>query len=312
MLPEFEVVHCPFGHTTPSKKLFSRPDWWFQLPGDFAWHRCPECQVLFLNPRPTESSIEAYYPSTYAAYRPAIADERWVIMRWKRRYNLQHQIRSVTDRELNGRLLDIGCATGNYLAEMRKLNWDVNGIELQTEAAQYAQKRLNLDVYNGDLLTYPASQNKFDVITMWDVLEHTHQPLQVLAKARNLLKPGGLLIFSIPDPNSKEASSFDSAWIGYDAPRHLYLFHGENLQLLLQITGFHFEAQEHALGTYHTWVASWQTKMNSNTKLSKPIKQFLSRMAHLPIWSIITTPYFSNLNKQSKGTVLTVFARATQ
>ncbi|MBK7893379.1 MAG: class I SAM-dependent methyltransferase [Anaerolineaceae bacterium] len=148
-----------------------------------------------LNPRPTESSIEAYYPSTYAAYRPAIADERWVIMRWKRRYNLQHQIRSVTDRELNGRLLDIGCATGNYLAEMRKLNWDVNGIELQTEAAQYAQKRLNLDVYNGDLLTYPASQNKFDVITMWDVLEHTHQPLQVLAKARNLLKPGGLLIF---------------------------------------------------------------------------------------------------------------------
>jgi len=310
MTPEFESVCCPFGHETPAEKLFDRPDWWFQLPGDFAWFRCPTCEVLFLNPRPTPESIEAYYPSAYAAYRPAIDDERWALMRWKRRRNLRHHITAVTSREENGRLLDIGCATGNYLSEMRKLGWDVTGIELQTEAANYAKNRYKINVFNGDLLAFQSPTNKFDVITMWDVLEHTHYPLKILAKANDLLKPGGLLIFSIPDPNGKEATSFGPAWIGYDSPRHLYLFHNENLRLLLQKSGFEFEEQVHALGTYHTWVASWQTKINANSKLARPIRRLLSQVAHLSFWSMLTSSYFSWLNSQEKGTVLTVFARA--
>jgi len=311
-MPEFESVSCPFAHKTPAKKLFDRPDWWFQLPGDFAWYRCPECEVLFLNPRPTPTSIEAYYPSAYAAYRPAIDDERWALMRWKRRRNMRHQITAVTSQKKNGRLLDIGCATGNYLAEMQKLGWDVAGIELQTEAANYAQTRYSIDVFNGDLLAYPPTKNKFDVITLWDVLEHTHHPLQILTKAQALLKQEGLLIFSIPNPNGKEATSFGPAWIGYDSPRHLYLFHDKSLHLLLQKTGFTFEKQEHTLGTYHTWVASWQTKDNANDKLSKPVRRLRSKIAQLPFWSILTAPYFSKLNKREEGTVLTIFARVNK
>ena len=309
MTPEFESVGCPFGHKTPAEKLFDRPDWWFQLPGDFAWCRCPDCGILFLNPRPTPESIEAYYPAEYAAYRPAIDDERWAVIRWKRRRNLRHQITAVTNRRENGRLLDIGCATGNYLVEMRKLGWDVAGIELQTEAAKYAQTRFNLDVYNGDLLTCPQPATKFDVITMWDVLEHTHHPLKILAKAQKLLKPGGLLIFSIPDPNSKETASFGPTWIGYDSPRHLYLFHGKNLHMLQQKTGFTLTAQEHALGTYHTWVASWQTKINANNKGNKAVRHLLSKIAYLPFWSVLTAPHFKRLNQQKAGSVLTVFAQ---
>ena len=264
--------------------------------------------MLFLNPRPALAKIADYYPARYAAYRPAIDDEKWAIMRWKRRRNLHRSITAVTQRAQPGHLLDIGCATGNYLAEMQKLGWQVAGIELQADAANYARRRFDIDVFTGDLLESQFPAHSFDAITMWDVLEHTHEPVATLKEAGRILKPDGLLAFSIPDPDSVWARRFGPAWIGYDAPRHLHLFYGDNLQQLLAETSFRFEGGEHFLATYHTWVASFHTWLNARLA-DGLLLRLLVKAAYLPHWATLTSPYFQWLNRNGRGTDVTIYAR---
>ena len=309
IIPDFENVTCAFGHQTPAEKQFERPDWWFELPGNFAWYRCPECGLLFLNPRPTLEKITTYYPPNYAAYRPAIDDEKWTVMRWKRRRNLRHVITAVTQRAAPGHLLDVGCATGNYLAEMKRKDWQVTGVELEPDTAEYARQRFGIDVFTGDLLESHFPSHSYDVVTLWDVLEHVYDPIAVLQEVHRILKPDGLLIFSIPDLDSVWAHRFGAAWIGYDAPRHLHLFHNENLQQLLIETGFIFEDREHFLATYHTWVASFHTWVNVKTA-DNLLRKIIIKVAYFPIWSLITSPYFHWLNKKSRGTDMTIYARS--
>ncbi len=310
MNTELETVKCIFDHDRPAEHMFDRPDWLFEFPGAFAWYRCPQCGLLFLNPRPTLDSIAAYYPESYGPYRLAIDDERWAILRWKRRRNLEKFVQAVERRQERGVLLDVGCATGNYLYAMVSRGWQVQGIELQEEAARYAQQRFGLNVLIGDLLNCDLPDNHFDVITFWDVLEHTHNPVAILQTAHRLLKPNGLLVFSIPDPQCKEAGSFGSAWIGYDAPRHLHLFSGESLRLLLEQSGFTLIDSEHVLGNYHSWVASWQAKVNRRLRPGR-LRKFILRLGYLPFWAPITSPYFQQLNRAGKGTVRTIYIRPT-
>ncbi len=305
-----ETITCPFGHTTTPEKLFDRQDWWFQLPGDFAWQRCPDCGLLFLSPRPTIETITDYYPDRYAAYRPAIEDEKWFFMRWKRRRNLRRSIQAVNRRAEIGRLLDVGCATGNYLAEMQRFGWSVAGVEIQAEAAEYARARFGFDVFTGDLLASNLPAHSFDVVTLWDVLEHTHYPIAILQEAHRVIKPGGLLVFSIPDPTAVWADRFGPAWIGYDTPRHLYLFHGDSLALLLNQTGFSLVERQHFLATYHTWVASFHTWLNWRMPDSWR-RRLILKLAYLPFWSVITAPYFRRLNRNGRATDMTIYAKAT-
>lgn len=308
---ELETTGCLFGHSGPAEKLFDRSDWWLELPGQFGWYRCPDCGLIFLNPRPTPEAMSQYYPHTYAAYRPAIEDERWAFMRWKRRRNLQEKIESIEQLAHRGRLLDVGCATGTYLAEIRKLGWDVQGVEPHEEAAEYARRRLGLNVFTGDLFAGRLPDSDFDTVTLWDVLEHTHDPLAVLREVHRLLKPSGLVAFSVPNPNSKEAKGFGPDWIGFDTPRHLFLFGGASLQCLLEESNFELLEHRHFLANYHTWVASWHTQLNHRMKPGM-LRRTLTKIAYLPIWAPLTAPYFSWLNRSGRGSVITVYARANK
>lgn len=308
-MANFETVGCLFAHTAPAEQLFERQDWWFGLPGDFAWQRCPTCGLLFLSPRPTQLQIVDYYPSDYAAYRPAIDDERWAVMRWKRRRNLRGVMAIVNRHLAPGSLLDVGCATGNYLAEMRRSGWQVWGVELQAEAAAYARQRFGLDVFQGDLLDGRFPENHFDMVTLWDVLEHTFNPLAIMCEVGRILRPGGLVAFSIPDPTSLWAQRFGPAWIGYDTPRHLYLFHGHSLHLLLEQAGFHLIEESHFLETYHTWVAGFYTWLKWK-KVGSRLQRLIRAIDSLPVWATLTAPYFHRLNAHGRGSVLTVVAQA--
>lgn len=305
-----ETATCLFGHRSTPQLLFARPDWWLGADGEFAWHRCPQCGLHFLSPRPALEHIADYYPAHYAAYRSAIDRERWTFMRWKRRQNLQPSVAAVSDFFTQpGRLLDVGCATGNYLAEMHSRGWSVSGVEIQAEAAAYAREELGLDVFTGDLLQAPFTPAAFDAVTLWDVLEHTHDPLAILRVVRRLLRPGGIVAFSIPDLRSSDAEQFGKYWIGFDAPRHLYLFEDQTISLLLQQADLAYLGRAHFLGTYHTWVASLQTWLNARLD-DNTARRFVTRLATLPVWAPLTAPYFRWLNRRGKGSVVTIFAMA--
>jgi SAM-dependent methyltransferase len=304
-----ENVGCLFGHDVPPQKLFDRSDWWLELPGVFTWYRCPACGLLFLSPRPTLAEIVRYYPDTYTPYRRAIEDERWAIMRWKRRRNMRMFTDGVNRHQpRRGWLLDVGCATGTFLAQMRRTGWQVAGVELSPTAAAYARERLGLTVFTGDLLAAGLPAGQYNAVTLWDVLEHTHNPLAILREIKRLLAPGGLVAFSMPDPASREARTFGREWIGYDTPRHLYLFGGQSLQMVLDAAGFELLEVEHRVATYHTWRASMQTRVQQRHGDS-PLRRLLLKSLGLPLWSVLSAPWFNTLNRRGQGSVVTVYAR---
>ncbi len=96
-------------------------------------------------------------------------------------------------RPAKGKLLDIGCGTGYFLDAAQRSGWDIEGVEISQFAADYARTRLNAPVQAADFLDSIVEPESFDVITMWDMIDHSEYPADVLKKACRALKPGGLV-----------------------------------------------------------------------------------------------------------------------
>jgi 2-polyprenyl-3-methyl-5-hydroxy-6-metoxy-1,4-benzoquinol methylase len=136
-----------------------------------------------------------------------------------------------------GRMLDIGAATGFFLELARARGWQTAGVEPSDHAADLGRKK-GLDVRTGTLDSYDAEPCSFDVITMWDVLEHVPDPRQSLSIARKLLKPGGIIAINTPDASSLWGRLMGIHWHLIVPPEHLHLFGRRSLQRLLSDSGF--------------------------------------------------------------------------
>jgi 2-polyprenyl-3-methyl-5-hydroxy-6-metoxy-1,4-benzoquinol methylase len=138
-----------------------------------------------------------------------------------------------------GRLLDFGCGNGAFLEQMAQQGWQVTGIDVivPEELARRAAGRF--PVLAGSLPHADLAPRTFDVITMWQSLEHVHDPLAVLHEARRLLVPGGQLLISVPNLASASFGWFGANWFGLDLPRHLTHFTPTTLHRMLQRAGFH-------------------------------------------------------------------------
>jgi SAM-dependent methyltransferase len=137
-----------------------------------------------------------------------------------------------------GRLLDVGAATGFFLDVARRNGYEVFGIEISEFASAYAREHLNLNVITGQIENARFPSEYFDIITMWDVLEHLPNPVQALQHARRLLKPSGILVIETLDVNCLNARILRGRWPLYTPPLHLFYFSKTTLGLILSRTGF--------------------------------------------------------------------------
>jgi len=137
-----------------------------------------------------------------------------------------------------GRLLDVGAATGFFLDGARRNGYEVFGIEISEFASTYAREHLNLNVITGQIEDARFPSEYFDIITMWDVLEHLPNPVQALQHARRLLKPSGILVIETLDVNCLNAKILRGRWPLFAPPLHLFYFSKTTLRLLLSLTGF--------------------------------------------------------------------------
>ena len=137
-----------------------------------------------------------------------------------------------------GNLLDIGCGAGFFLNIAKERGWNWHGMEILPEYIKYAQenfalKQIRLESLDGSL-SYDA--NTFDVITLWDLIEHLRNPLNSLKKINHIMKPGGLLVMWTP--NVKNAIFLKEKWTGYKILQHFYFFSGDSLKNMLGKAGF--------------------------------------------------------------------------
>lgn len=206
----------------------------------------------------------------------------------------------------SGRILDVGCSTGLFLNEMQKAGWSAQGIEPTPSAAEYAQKRFKLDVFQGFLAEANLKPESFDVVTFWDVLEHSFSPSRDLQITAQLLRPGGLVAINIPNWHSPDRKVFGPHWIGLDPPRHLYIFTRKTLNMYLKKAGFKPLAWVCFMPAYFAFIISVERWLQARApNLEKPV----SRILNFPGMRLVFQPYFSLANWTGHGGVIAVFAR---
>jgi len=147
-------------------------------------------------------------------------------------------------------MLDVGCADGTFLNEMRNLGWETTGLEMDARTAERARSTRGLEIVTGvvDAVEFPAGS--FDLITLSHVLEHLPHPRQALQRVRGWLKEGGLLFLTLPNSDCWERRSFGQYWIQWDLPRHFYHFTPETLGRLLREEGFPIVNTHYLSGMY--------------------------------------------------------------
>lgn len=214
-------------------------------------------------------------------------------MRWKR-----NKIEKVI---LCGRVLDIGCGTGEFLLEMKQHGWEVKGLEIDKKASEFAEKEYGLEVLNRDLNDLRPLENPFEVITMWHVLEHLHQPLNALKNIKDMLKDDGILVIAAPNIASFDAKFYRNNWIALDAPRHLQHFEPESLTSLCQAAGLEiFKCQQMPFDAFYNCLMSELLIISTNAKLRNLLPVFLVRAVFMALISLVRGSRLIN-NKFSYG-----------
>jgi 2-polyprenyl-3-methyl-5-hydroxy-6-metoxy-1,4-benzoquinol methylase len=135
-------------------------------------------------------------------------------------------------------VLDLGCATGLFLHELcQGGQWQGIGLDIN-EGALAAARRQAVDVLCGEASDLGLRSGFFDMVTMWDVIEHVPDPIGALAEVYRILRPGGVLLLSTVNGESWQARLWGRHWVGWDVPRHLQVFSSQTLCRLLENTGF--------------------------------------------------------------------------
>ena len=302
---------CPWCHSKSSTLLLSRRD---RLgAGTFHYVRCDRCGLVRLDPLPSWAELQGHYPAGYEAFQER--HEGWLFRLgrqrlWARRVGaLRRHLQ--TDP---GHVLDVGCATGEFLSTMQQRGWSVAGIEPSPSAAARAREQLGAESVQAvpfEDAALPAAG--YDLITLWDVLEHLADPAAALCRLAGALRPAGLLAVGVPSPDAWDARLFGPAWIGYDAPRHLYLFPDAVLRDMLAAAGLAVVATRCFYGDYGAFILSLDTALRERYQ-ERPAGRILRRLAALRPWRYLLWPYFRLAEWANRGPIRTYFcvAEATE
>lgn len=203
---------------------------------------CGACGAVYVGQDPAGIDFEALYGEGYytggseGVFADYVGQEALRRAHARRRLLL---LRTLPPRiARRGRLLDVGCAAGFFLAEAR-VHYEVQGVELSRWSSAYARERLGLPVFTGTLHDAALPAGHFDVITLWDVIEHVPEPVALLAEAARVLRPGGRLVLTTGDWDSAYAQRQGIGWHLMTPPWHLTMFGRATLALAARRAGLH-------------------------------------------------------------------------
>jgi ubiquinone/menaquinone biosynthesis C-methylase UbiE len=192
--------------------------------------RCKKCDLQYLTPRLRAGLIvEGYSEGT---------DETFVSQNPARERTFARNLDLIEKRTpQRGRILDIGTAAGAFLGVAKQRGWEVAGCEPNRWMADWGREQYGIDIQPGTIFDMGLEDQSFDVVTLWDVLEHTPDPKKVLQECRRVLKPGGLLVVNYPDIEAFVSRLMGRRWV-FLLSIHLYYFTVETIREMLRVSGF--------------------------------------------------------------------------
>ncbi len=302
------IDNCPVCGSKKSVYLFTNTDRLHGIPGEFGLNECGNCKAIYLSPRPSLKSLPLYYPDDYSPHhldsmeasgflreirkrlRNTILYERYNYKNFefqprikpdligkllayllfffgdRSRYNIHKVLFPPYTK--NGKVLDIGCGPGYFLHLLKRLGFQAYGIEPGEIAASFGRNNFGLDIKKGTLLDYTFPDNYFHFITMTHVLEHIHNPVEVLIEAKRILRPDGMIVIRTPNIASYGYKRFGKNWLPIETPRHLILYSKESVVELADKTGLKL----HTFSTTHVkgilfWALGYSVRdKNKNNK----------------------------------------------
>ena len=188
--------------------------------------RCKSCQLTLINPRPPAKAVEQTYDPAYSQHYIRKADKK---LKRCRRWVNRVQRRFVRE----GSWLDVGCSAGFVVAAAKAAGFDAHGIEIESAAVKYARSTLDLDnVVVGVLEEHNYAEQSFDVISLYDVIEHVPDLNRVVGELKRILKPAGVIEIRTPDIGHWSTPSKIETWKEVKPSEHLYYFNRETLPML--------------------------------------------------------------------------------
>ncbi len=217
---------------------------------------------------PVPENLSRYYESEdYISHSDSKKNFREKIYQLVKSYMLSKKAGWIQNFKRQGKILDYGAGTGDFLNKMKSLDWKVEGIEPNNDARKLAVlKGLNLKPDLSDL-----GSDQYDVISLWHVLEHIPDFEKKLVRFHKLLKEDGLLIIAVPNYNSYDAHHYNKNWAAWDVPRHLWHFSRTGLESKLVEYGFNLVKEKPLkFDSYYVSLLS----ENSDSKISNLLNAF--------------------------------------
>ncbi|MFB9863008.1 class I SAM-dependent methyltransferase [Rufibacter immobilis] len=224
--------HCPICSKTEFKNFLVVQDKSVSQES-FVIVQCTNCQLKFTNPRPNEESIGPYYASeAYISHSDTSKGLLNKTYRLVRSMAVKNKVELVNRLSGKGEILDYGSGVGYFLQACQKEGWKVEGFEPNEAARKQTEEKLGKALFQEPL--QELGEERFDVVSMWHVLEHVHTLNETLKTLVNATKTGGHLVIAVPNADSYDAKKYGADWAAYDVPRHLYHFNKASMQRLLK------------------------------------------------------------------------------
>lgn len=254
------VEVCPLcGESVSSSRLFATVH-------GLDYRSCARCSMVFLNPRPTQQALAAYYNDSYVydrnVYQESVERQKsWLLGLFERFCKPP------------GRLLEVGCSYGYFLGAARERGWKTEGIEISGKAASFAAQTLGIPVIEQTLSNAREHiSSSFDVVVAWHVIEHLTDPREFVEGIRGLLRPGGIVAIRTPNLTSVVAKLAGPRWEWLSPPDHLHMFSPRTLSALLRTCGYQVLLMQTARGNAsNMWYEILRARMSSLLIRDQPI-----------------------------------------
>jgi SAM-dependent methyltransferase len=305
-------VDCVLCHTKSDEIMGNVFDTRFGINSAYAIARCPLCSLEQTTPLPAQDELNRLYETCYNF--GGEKNTGYTRLRGRFFNSFLYRIWLALDGDISfhrnsgsGRLLDVGCNEGRGLEFYQRHGYTAEGLELNSRAAEIARSK-GFTVYGNTLEDF-ATERRYDVIVLSNVLEHSLDPGFMLQHIRRLLAPGGMVWISCPNNQSWLRSAFGRYWINWHVPFHIVHFSPDTLNALLVKS--QFEVIEMRQETPALWVAhSLIARLFS--KPGQPTRQLRSALLVASLILLIRGLLFPLLwlgNLSKRGDCLVVSAR---
>ena len=229
---------CPVCKSTQIQPQLSAKD--YTVSGEtFSIVACNNCTHLFTQNVAQQNEIGKYYASekyiSHSDTQVGSVNKLYHSIRKKTLQNKKKLIEGETQKS-TGNILDIGCGTGAFLYTMKTGGWEITGLEPDETAREKAKTLYGIKPQPSNNI-FNLSNNSYDAITMWHVLEHVHQLHQYIGQLKNMLTEQGKIFIAVPNYTSYDAQHYGQFWAAYDVPRHLYHFSPTSMKTLVEQHG---------------------------------------------------------------------------